>query len=181
MFDISDVDDFDGVCLWKYDENAFSFSKDFKCTKNTFLDYDIVRNRIHAFLNGKSDSLCAPSAANIGYGVTTIKWLKDFLLMEYERGVLVNMQPIFVIKDYIMVITDLVYAMKQEVYNVADIQEMLNNTNNIFSKLTFAIMKCNELVNRKMDTQSITQKIEMTFEVFELSICKLLAMIVDTI
>lgn len=114
LFEISEVDDFDGVCLWNYDEDTFSFSKDFKCIKNGTLEYNIVKNRISAFLTGKSDSLCEPSAPNIGYGVTAIKWLKEYILEEFRSGVNMNMQPIFVIKDYVMVINDLICTMEQK-------------------------------------------------------------------
>lgn len=161
LFDISSIDDFEGVCLWNYNEDTFSFCKDFGCTRSKTLDYDIIYGRISAFLEGKSDALCLSPSANLGYGVTALSWLRNYIISKIEAGFEVNMQPLYVAKDHLLVIGDLLATLQSDKYNIDSTK--YENLVRLIGDSIRLTMKCNEYLRRKIAIRD-----ERKFKLYEL-------------
>lgn len=61
------------------------------------------------------------------------------------------------------------------------IRSMLDNLNTFISNLILTIMKCNELINRKMDVIAVISKIELMFDKFIADICDLMSMVLSVL
>ena len=68
LYDVSSIDDFEGVCLWKFDSHTYCYDNEYGVQNLTTLDICHVRNVLQMYLNGQSEKGKSSNSA-VCYGL----------------------------------------------------------------------------------------------------------------
>lgn len=103
LFSVSQIDDFDGVCLWKYDADAFSYDFEYGIKSLKRPDFQHISHVLSCYLMGQNEKGQFGNS-KIAYGkfaFTAIsKYIKDKIMIKNE----IKLQPFYVVRDYLSTI-----------------------------------------------------------------------------
>lgn len=108
LFEVSKVDDFEGVCLWNYNDKPFSFHNEFGCFNLENIDGRLVKLELERFLQGKSSNALPSIDKTYSYGVAALEMFERYIFKALSVSEVISLQPLNVLHDYIYVLNTLV-------------------------------------------------------------------------
>ena len=107
LYRVSDIDDFEGVCLWMYKPETYSFDIDYGCRHLMSIDYQYVIHQLRLYLDGLNERSEVGNGIK-SYGKNIFKSLIEYMNYEVETVRQVELQPYYVVLDHITVLSMLI-------------------------------------------------------------------------
>lgn len=101
--EVSPIDDFEGVCLWKYDPHSFGFDVEYGVRNIDELNLWHVRSILQRYLNGQSERDISIHK-NVCYGIRVFDSLRQYLLDCYLHVESIAHQPIYIVNDHLAIL-----------------------------------------------------------------------------
>lgn len=116
---MSHIDDFDGVCLWKYDTDAFSYDLEYGIRNLEHPDFQSISHILSLYLLGQNEK-GQHGNTKIAYGKFVFATLNQYISAKVMFKKAIPLQPFYVIRDHLATIDMLIKLLKQHGFSLSD-------------------------------------------------------------
>lgn len=96
-----ELDDFEGVCLWHYDSNAFNFLEEYCAIDKSSINCCLVAKKLALFRDCRAENDIWQSQPGMKFGLEAVQTYGIYAEIQADLYDFIEMQPIYVIIDHL--------------------------------------------------------------------------------